>query len=250
VKRPRTIFAIAIAASLATIIVLAWPRDKEPTYHGKNLSQWLRVYQRPEHKEDRVEAEQAVHQIGTNALPWLVKWIGNRPPKWSPSIGSLHASWNPANRIIHFLQKRPVRIAQARWDAFSGFDILGQSASNAVPQLVLMLDSDNPAKQWPVNRCPLPAYALAAIGKPGLKPLLEGISDPRAFERNQAGVTGTIQGLSSLPWSGRAANMVAAAFAKGLGSTNKTLRLASANALNRMDPIPPIAIPALRKCCR
>src|SRR5262249_13695389 len=107
----------------------------------------MSIYCRPIHNGDnKAEAAEAVRQVGTNAVPWLLKWIGKHPPAWSCAVGDSQVSWSPATRVINALQKRPLQISQKRWDAAFGFQILGPSASNAVPALANMLDADNPGR--------------------------------------------------------------------------------------------------------
>ena len=241
----------ALVAATAAIIAFAWPAEREPVYHGQKLSEWLRIYRRPMHDRDnKLEARAAIQQIGTNAIPCLLKWIAARPPAWSRAVGRLHASWNPANRIINALQERSVQTADMRWTAAFGFEILGETASNAIPNLVRMLDSDDPQQHWPADMWPPSAYSLSRIGDAGLRPLLDWLSDPRSLKRNEAGVSTSVRALSSLQWSGANAALMTSIILNGLCSTNKNLALCSALGLSSMDPEPSVAVPALRKAAR
>src|SRR6185436_9207850 len=82
---------------LVAVIVVAigavvfWPRPKEPEYQGKKLSEWLEIcrYDRlPKYGNPAVPEEQlrvavkAIRQIGTNALPWLMRWAFYKPSIW------------------------------------------------------------------------------------------------------------------------------------------------------------------------
>jgi hypothetical protein len=251
VERTKLIRSAATIVVLAVIIAIAWPKEREPVYHGKKLSEWLRIYRSPIHNGDnKLEAKEAVQQIGTNAIPWLLKWIATRPPIWSRAVGDFRASWNPANRVIDALQKRPARIAEMRWEAAFGFEILGETASNAVPSLLQMLDTDNPARQWPSPMWPPPAYALARIGNRGLRPLLVWVSDPRSFERNEIGVATTARALGLMGWTGTNADLVISILVQGLCSSNKSLAFSSALGLGSMNPEPEIIVPALRHAAK
>lgn len=243
-KRPRTILVIAIIASVTTTLVLAWPREKEPTYKGRSLSQWLQLYR--EHAEGKIEAEQAVREIGTNALPWLLKWVGHRPPAWSRAVGYLHASWNPANRAINAVQTHLNEIALMRWRAAFGFQILGDAASNAAPQLVKMLDADNPGRQWPHDTWPPPAYALSRIGDTGIKPLLDWVSDPRSLARNEQGVTSTIRCLGQITGNRTNTDRIISILVEGMRSSNQGIAISSALALSGMDLDPSTVVETLR----
>lgn len=237
---------MVIVAFIAVIVAIAWPEGEEPVYHGKNLSQWMNIYCRPMHQGDKLEAEEAVRQIGTNAIPWLLKWIGKHPPVWSRAVGDFRTSWNPANRVINALQKRALQISQKRWDAAFAFRILGPSASNAVPALANMLDADNPGGHWPQDTWPPPAYALSGIADSGQRPLLDWVSDPRSLARNEQGVTSTMRCLGQIARHGTNTDRIVSILVEGMRSSNKGLAFSSALALSGMDLDPSTIVETLR----
>src|SRR5205085_2098306 len=57
---------------LFTFVVLVL-HSPEPAYHGTRLSTWLALHACGNDRE-KTEAATALHKIGTNALPWLLKW--------------------------------------------------------------------------------------------------------------------------------------------------------------------------------
>jgi hypothetical protein len=251
VKRKKAILCAAGVAVSAAIIAVAWPTGNEPTYQGKKLSEWLQIYHRPPVGRDKkVEAKDAVSQIGTNAIPWLLGWIGERPPFWSRTVGKLCASWAPAARTIGALQKRALRISDTRWEAAFGFEILGETASNAAPALVRLLNSDDPQKHWPADIWPPSAYALTRIGDAGVKSLLDWVSDPNSLDRNVTGVTTTLRNLGGIARSGTNADRVVSILIEGLRSPNKSVSFCSALALSGMDLNPSIVIETLRSAAK
>jgi hypothetical protein len=236
VKWRKLILSVVIAAFVAAIVAITWPKEEEPVYHGKSLSQWMNIYCRPMHNEgDRLEAEEAVRQIGTNAIPWLLKWIGKHPPAWSRAVGDSRVSWSPASRVISALQKR----------AF-GFQILGPSASNAVPALANMLDADDPDRQWPHPKWPPPAYALSRIDDSGQKSLLDWISNPRSLKRNVNGVTTTIRCLGQIVRYGTNVDRITSILVEGMRSSDKGIAFSSALALSGMELDPSTIVETLR----
>src|SRR5947208_5523038 len=77
------IWVLSGCASAALIAMLAFPTEREPAYGGKKLREWLNLYvQSPDRFTDGQEAAEAVRHIGTNALPWLLKWTNYEPPGW------------------------------------------------------------------------------------------------------------------------------------------------------------------------
>src|SRR5258708_7604582 len=101
-KKRRVIMVVGGCLVLAFAAVLLWPREREPRYNGRALSEWLvrcdaSVWPEemgnvssalPNEQTDKAaserqdEANNAVRRIGTKALPCLVKWISYHPPTW------------------------------------------------------------------------------------------------------------------------------------------------------------------------
>ena len=120
----------------------AIPRAEEPSYQGRSLTHWLNDYAKTQYAKDpepwvppwreedramRARAENAVRQIGTNALPTLLKMVNS---------GYELKDYGP---VAHL-----------------GFGALGAAAKPAVPALVSMLHHERTAHEA--------AVALGAIG--------------------------------------------------------------------------------------
>ncbi len=164
-RRRKKVAMLAIVVVAAVAVAFVWPREKEPEYKGKKLSQWLRpAFNGSEPTADAIEA---VRAMGTNALPDLLKKIA-----YQDSPGR--------NRFIVVAQKVPNILGGglmwrlARGDgnevAFAaaelGFQALGTNAASAVPALTLFLDHTNE------DVCRRAITALSWVGPEGLPPLL------------------------------------------------------------------------------
>jgi hypothetical protein len=81
----RLLLVLLTVAFVVGLTVLVWHGRREPGYQGKLLSEWLRAY-RPigTRTPGSQQAADAVRHIGTNALPFLVRWIEDyqNPPPW------------------------------------------------------------------------------------------------------------------------------------------------------------------------
>ena len=125
----------------AVVVAVVWPREREPEYNGKRLSEWLVLYHEQIDVEGadfrselRDEAE-AVHHIGTNALPWLLRWVRYEPPAWRIKVYSFMKRM-PRALQIDFLMNGVIPFRYQQYNlALTGFSILGERASPAVPEL-------------------------------------------------------------------------------------------------------------------
>jgi hypothetical protein len=133
---------IIISASIAAVILgfLLWPDEREPVYNGVPLSKWLERYK----DGNNVEATQALRHIGTNALPFLLRWIQYETPGWRNFLNNLQArlpSSMQKTRALHWLFKDK---AEHRAElAAEAFGALGANTP-ATDELRRLALTDNP----------------------------------------------------------------------------------------------------------
>jgi hypothetical protein len=187
VVRRKRILIILTACVLAGIGVVAfWPGPKEPEYNGKKLSEWLRAYELPVNPVASFEqwrakwraADEAVQHIGTNALPWLVRWIAYEPPKWKERIEGL-VSKVPASTIPSWYYWDDALTK----DAEHAFEVLGTNAAAAVPQLIQIVKQ--PRRELKQE---LAMTALSHVGKDGFPALLAALKDKDPHTKSTAAV--------------------------------------------------------------
>jgi HEAT repeat protein len=194
VKRGRRVIGIALTcAAVGVAAFLIWPREREPVYHGKRLSEWVGQLD-PKFPGLPPEAALAVETCGTNGLPFLLKAIahGQRPR-------------NPY-AFYYALTKVPVRIGMKWWSynerhwrlgmqAAAAFSLLGARANSAIPELCRMgSDPEDPAV------ASLATIALGGIGPDALSALVALATNKQAsiMARSQAACEiGHRRGLSS-----------------------------------------------------
>jgi hypothetical protein len=88
--RKRGFFLMFIAlAVLVCLVVTGYKSDREPEYDGVKLSEWVKE-EGLSAMGSREMAERAILQIGTNALPFLLKWIQYETPWWKKGLNR----WN------------------------------------------------------------------------------------------------------------------------------------------------------------
>ena len=176
------ICALVVAISLG---------DREPSYKGKRLSEWVEIYEHDAEGEARSAdtpacraAVEAVRHMSDKVLPRALKLIRYEKPNWKNEV---------ERAMEHRLDVRswcPVWI----WHPFYGepsneglvyFQMLGPEASAAVPELVRTINKGKaPRFLAPVSDRAM--YALSCIGKEGLPPLMEMLADPRSPYRRRA----------------------------------------------------------------
>jgi hypothetical protein len=175
VQRRRLIILLVGFVLLALVATVVWPRNREPEYHGKKLSEWLLACGSPANRSDEVEAAFAIRQIGTNCLPWLVEWRTYQLPPWKTSLadtldrGPLAAPYTRA--VARALSRRQSLASQT----LVGYQILGPEAAPGIPELRALL-KDDASSVWAM-------HALASIGEAGLAALLVALADPQTAHR-------------------------------------------------------------------
>ncbi|HXD01412.1 MAG TPA: hypothetical protein VN048_18885 [Verrucomicrobiae bacterium] len=135
--------AIAVLAMLAWAILFSTSSAPEPVYKGKPLSYWLEpyaysIFQRKVSTEtipSREEADTALRQIGTNAIPTLLRML--RAHDSPLKIKFLQLTYRAPYFPIHY---KPASIINVQ--AMQAFHVLGPDASCAIPDLVKILDQN------------------------------------------------------------------------------------------------------------
>jgi HEAT repeat protein len=120
----------------------------------------------------RDEAADAVRQIGTNALPWLLTWTRAGYAPWEVKVRSI------AHKLPSTVQDIPV-VRRALFEkdveigarGYAGFKILGGEARPAIPQLVSrMTDTNKQMRQTAM-------LSLRCIGREGIPSLVEALAN-------------------------------------------------------------------------
>src|SRR5689334_15216216 len=129
-RRRRLLILLLAGAGVAVVVFLAWPRQREPEYRGRTLSEWAFFYFRAASKDGHTsfEAESAFQHIGTNGLPWALKWIQYQPPPWKKKLVGITAKLPKPFRF----EDRADELATGAW---AYLITLGPRASPAIPEL-------------------------------------------------------------------------------------------------------------------
>jgi len=150
-RRRWRIVAVLCALLIGAVVVAWWTREREPRYKGVPLTAWLCTYDSyfgsgnfptTSQMEDAAEA---VRHIGTNALPFLLRWMCDEPAPWRIKWRiALEKLPHPADRLGRLTDRR----IGPGWElrhrlALYGFTILGPDASPAIPELIRLQRATN-----------------------------------------------------------------------------------------------------------
>jgi hypothetical protein len=178
-------FLICLVATLTITGLFLVSRSHEPNCRGKTFTQWLQIYDEGGTEQaSKAEAAEAVRQIGTNALPVLLAWVGEDGECWKDALDrarmKLPQPLKPSPRGTHIRDmKQAAHVALCQ----TGFFVLGQSASPAIPDLRRFMDDTNNFVSGKAMR------ALAIMGAEGRRVLVRAVPDargPRAGSRTVA----------------------------------------------------------------
>ncbi len=236
-------FAIAIAVAL---VALGWRRSASegPTYEGRTLREWVESIDLS-HFPDRtspffLQTSNAIVQIGTNGLPFLLEWIRYKPSRTLIVVGSA------IEDVSHRLPSTPVGDAIVDWAqrgfrraeaAVVAFEILGQTAESCANDLAAIV-RDSTDKRG-AGRA---TYALAELGDSAYPHLRSIALDTKGLSRTPA-----IRGMRLMRTNTMAAVPV---LVQLLDDPDPEICRSAAGALGDIRLIPEVAVPALVEVLR
>jgi hypothetical protein len=183
-------------------------------------------------------AANAVGKIGTNALPFLISWTEYRPPPWKVR-GLQLARWLKSNgwggeTLFRELFKYEIR----RTYASLGFEILGESAGPAAPELARIVNQRNRIEV---------IFALEHLGKNAL-PALTGLVTNTTLPVNSRGLA--IFALGHISSRGKDLGTNARCVVPALVQSLKqpTLAIDAARTLGQFRLESELCVPALVRC--
>jgi len=135
-KTRRYLLVTLLIAVLGFASWLLLRPDPEPSYQGKPLSYWLEGLALG--STPPAQANEAVRQIGTNAIPTLLRMLKMRDSNFK--LNFIHFASKHHVISMNYLSYIWFRTAEIRhYEAISGFTCLGSQARSAVPELIKLL---------------------------------------------------------------------------------------------------------------
>jgi len=225
-KRRKVISTVVTLVLVAIALLVVLRHGNEPRYDGERLSYWLALLAKHATTQDSPDfdkARNAISAIGTNALPFLMKWIQYEPPPWRRNLLKKLPTKLANNKTISGLVIG--RTENRARDAMLGFGILGTNATSAIPLLeALMKDKSEPRSSG------LAVLALGNLGVAAVPALTNALADPQQPSRYQI-VYALTMGAEHA-----ATNAVLPAIVNALSDQDTLVRQAATNVFNYLAP--------------
>src|ERR1043166_163902 len=250
-RRKKILIALGCVV-LAVLAITFLSRNTEPTYEGHPLSYWVIAYGRPFlHESDKDAIGKAISHIGTNAIPYLIKWIQYKEPRepdWKTGIRELFAV-DPFG--VRIFPQGPVIRADFSPQAFGAIGPVAEDTIAELTRLANQSQSDLIARRaiyalaWTRSTNALPPliqittnsnhqgrrYATTALGlmgqtaRPALPILLADLQDPQIGVACQA--AWSLGNLRMEP------ELVVPALIRALEDSRSDVRFSAVDALER-----------------
>jgi hypothetical protein len=170
--------AVALLTGL-TWLIFGNHEPPEPVYQGKPLSFWLWAYDPDSSshlsESERIQSVAALNQIGTNAIPTLVRMLKASDPAWKVKLFEVL-------RKQSIIKMQHVEASRQNQEAVDMFRLLGSTAACAVPSLIGIYEQNvSPSSQY------FTIESLTLIGPPAkaaIPAIVKGMtnSDPQMLE--------------------------------------------------------------------
>ncbi len=171
--RKRRVYAVVVGVGvLVGLLVWGFGREREPEYGGKRLSEWVEGFLGAS-ADGKQQTREAIGHIGTNALPYLVKWLGCDMSPWKRKFYSIrNPAIMPVRACWRLFDKRDDKLQFGAWRALLD---LGPRAEGAIGDLSRLA---NGTKQY--NSRDYAIVILGEIGKAGFRTLVGVLTNQQA----------------------------------------------------------------------
>jgi hypothetical protein len=219
-------------------ISLALRPPPEPVYEGRPLSYWLSGYDAGNYNyfhphgpraPSFAETEKAITEIGTNAVPILLRMLQQRKSRVADRL------WKLA-RKQHFIALPSRAYETQQFTALSGLRSLGSEGSVATPRLIRIYES-NPSSAFLEQSVPDILGQIGPAARQAVPMLLRATGHTNEAVRNDA--------VYALGRIGAEPELVVPLLVKRLKDTDAQVRTQAARALGGFGGHARSAVPAL-----
>ena len=227
--KPRKWIFVILAGSLVIGAVWFTMSEHQPSYQGRPLAYWLCLKNNDDDEavRDLPHSEEAIRQMGTKCLPYLLCWIAYEPPTWKTKLFNVSSRlrWIPEG----LQDDHAEQLAQGAVDALL---ILGHRASPAIPQLARL--AKDSSRGMSAHRA---AFVLISFGPETQAIVMDLLTDPRPLIRTPAIFEVARLGTNALPAIPR--------LIECLKDPDENVAATAARALGELQLRPELSVPAL-----
>ena len=223
-KRRKLFIRLALLALAVGLVVFALvrPSAREPVHLGRPLREWLVEF---DNAQNYLAAQEAIRAMGTNSLPFLIRYLRSKDPPFNEQRVRLKARLNLLRKGGEYAGLWHRRAARACAE-------LGQAGAPAFPALMEAMNYPHAADDV--------ASALARM-LPGSAPVLTNIS-AMGNETARCRAADMLGMAYSLP---ETEEMARTALLRGLRDRQSQPRACAAAALGRWNQRRDVIMPAL-----
>ena len=192
-KDRKTIALIAFGALPLLVLLSALPL--EPHYKGRPLSYWVLV-NGGVRRDDHYDPKYAISQIGSNAVPYLLKWMKQKPSSrqiWFRNFKTMHPFMGKF--VPEWMTGKSIEL-RARY-AVQAFECLGEAGCSAIAELWQVATN-----QTDLYMAGHATYALCNMGAKATPALLTIVTNRQVYDRPSIvyyfGKSGTVQAIPAL----------------------------------------------------
>jgi hypothetical protein len=220
---------LALAIVGASVVWFLLPLDEEPVYRGVKLSEWVvSLGQARAGLAPTEEEREAVLQIGTNALPFLIRWI-TYPPPWDLRLFG-----------IPLALPRQYTKAELAEGSLVALHVMGPCAAPALPGLVsVMKDTNDVVFHRVMNAIESVVRNLSTNASLVVPPLTQLLDSPNSQVAGIAAIE-----LGNIGKQAQT-DAIVATLARATESPDKYLRYCAAFGLGEMGSLARPGVPAL-----
>jgi hypothetical protein len=176
-KLKQAMILFGLGATIAVVLYGAF--TQEPRYKNRPLSYWVLV-NGGTRRDDQYDPKYAISQIGSNALPYLLKWMKQKPNNCQIWLRASAQRYSFVGKLVPLWMMGPGIEDRAR-DALLALECLGPAGYCAIPELAPL--AMNRTNEFLAEHA---TTALCNMGPNATPALLDLITNQQAITRELA----------------------------------------------------------------
>jgi HEAT repeat protein len=261
-KNPKFLIGLTLAGLAAALVIVALvrPAPSEPVYQGRSLRAWLVEFDPGEGTTNYTAAQEAIHAMGTNSLPHLIRYLRSQDPpfyyQWVRLKAKLRVLHDPVEYAVFWHRRAATACGEFGQDAEPAFPALvkamndphaasyvGNALSRMLPKsapvLTNILATGNTSARCRAADALMTAFSHPEIEEMSRTALLNALRDPDSGLRMTA--------ASALQFWNKRLDLVVPALTRALSDPDPSVRGNAATSLGNFGRAAIPAVPELLK---